>query len=312
MDLTGLYPFLAVLCSIFGLFVGAWAKRRTQVVIPFNEPVSWLLVMLIFLILLMPDINPDWAFIDPYDIGQDACIIGFYIMYMYGYWKEEILAEFVSAHDVWRLRQDIMPITYSYDDDGSMYWQPQKMRYVLKRLLFDVKCPLYTDLGNISRRREVTFQGKYIKLNARVVDTAKMDISEEWVQKGPFKFKVLGLRFDPSPLNTYDAYDFYCQGKIADDYLKNYEKVKMDNLMAAADIRTAKMNGSYDLVAAITDMRPEKQILDRIVGDLDARNNRASDVKRHDRETADSPEQKDRERRRRMSREERAEGDGDA
>ena len=312
MDLTGLYPFLAVLCSIFGLFVGAWAKKRTQVIIPFNEPFSWLLILLIFLILLMPDMKPEWAFIDPYDIGQDACIVGFYVMYIYGYLKQEILFEFVSAHDVWRLRQDIMPISYSYDENDNMYWQPQKMTYVLKRLLFDVKCPLYTNLDNIGRRRDVMFQGRYVKLSARVVDTAKMDIKEEWVQKGPFKFKVLGLSFDPSPLNTYDAYDFYCQGKIADDYLKNYEKVKMDNLMAAADIRTAKMNGSYDLVAAITSMRPDKEILDRIVGDLDARNNRASDVMRHEKETADSPEKRDKERRRRMSREEKAEADDDA
>ena len=240
MDLTGLWPFIIVLSIFCGLFIGSWVKRKSQMIIPLNDPVSLLLILGFFGILVMPDLVPEYAYIDPYDMNQLACVVGFLIAYLYGYWKGELLCVFVSAHDIWKLRQEIRPIAYYYNSRGDLCWQPQRMTYVLKRMVFNVDCPLDYDVGSIARRREVVFQGKYIKMSAHVVDTAKMEIRTEYVRGRLLRHKVLRCHFDPSPLNTYDEYDFYINGSIADEYVRNYQRLKIDNMNAAAGMQAMR------------------------------------------------------------------------
>ena len=285
MDLTGLYPFIAIGCAIFGLFVGSWCKRRTCVIVPFNDPLSWTLLLMVFVILLMPDLKPEWALIDPYDLNQDACLIGFFVMYIYGYCKEELLMEFVSAHDIFRLRQEIRPIAYYINADNQLCWQPQSIRYVLKRMIFNVDNPLDYDFSCINRRRYIEFQGKFLKMSAYVVDTAKMTVKDEYVYKWRLKFKVQRLHFDPSPVNSFDMYDFYVEGKIANEYVQNYQRLKVENANSSADMRMARILGVVDLMEGLTRMTPDAVVMDRLVSDMDARNGVTTegDVRRADR-----------------------------
>ena len=271
------YAFIAVGASIAGLFVGAWAKHRSMMIIPFNDPLSWGLLILVFLVLLMPDLAPEFAFIDPYNLNHDAILVGFFVMYIYGYLKEELLYEYASSHNIFQLTQIIQPIVYYWNDAGNLCWQPQRLRYVLKRMIFNVDCPLDFPVNDISRRRYVEFQGKYLKMSAHVVDTSAFVPKEEYVTKWTIRghdirFKVISLRFDPSPMNTYDAYDFYTEGKIADEYVQNYQRLKVENANASADIRMARVLGAVKIVESITSMTPDAVVMGRVIGDLEARN----------------------------------------
>lgn len=272
-----LSTLVAVCASVAGLFVGAWAKRRSYMIIPFNDPLSWLLLMSVFLILLLPDLAPQYAFIDPYDPVHDIILAGFFLMYIYGYVKEEMLYEYASSHNIFQLQQIIQPVVYYWNDQNQLCWQPQRMRYVLKRMLFNVDCPLDFPVNDISRRRYVEFQGKFLKLSAYVVDTSAFKPKEEyvtkWVIRGhEIRFKVLSLVFEPSPMNTYDAYDFYTEGKIADEYVQNYQRLKVENANASADIRMARVLGAVKIVESITSMTPDAVVMGRVIGDLEARN----------------------------------------
>lgn len=278
MDLTGLWSFIIVLSIFCGLFVGSWVKRKSQMIIPLNDPVSLLLILGFFGILVMPDLVPEYAYIDPYDMNQLACVVGFLIAYLYGYWKGELLCVFVSAHDIWKLRQEIRPIAYYYNSRGDLCWQPQRMTYVLKRMVFNVDCPLDYDVGSIARRREVVFQGKYIKMSAHVVDTAKMEIRTEYVRGRLLRHKVLRCHFDPSPLNTYDEYDFYINGSIADEYVRNYQRLKIDNMNAAAGMQMAEMIGAVDMIGVLNRMTPDSLVFGEIMRDLKARNVSSEDI----------------------------------
>ena len=298
MDLTGLWPFIIVLCIFGGLFVGSWVKRKSQMIIPFNDPVSLLLIMGFFAVLVMPDIYPRYAFLNPYDSNQLACIIGFMIAYFYGYWKGELLYVFVSAHNIWKLKQEIFPIAYYYNSRGDLCWQPQKMVYVLKRMIFGVDCPLDYDVGSIARRRQVTFQGKYIRMDAHVVDTANKTISEEYVKGRFLRHKVLRCHFDPSPLNTYDEYDFYINGTLADEYVRDYQRLKIDNMNATAGMKMAEMIGAVDIIGALNKMTPDALIYGEIMRDLKARNVSSEDVEKASEVVADDKPDLDRMKRR--------------
>ena len=50
--------------------------------IPFNDPLSWLLLMSVFLILLLPDLAPQYAFINPYDPIHDIILAGFFVIFL--------------------------------------------------------------------------------------------------------------------------------------------------------------------------------------------------------------------------------------
>lgn len=257
--------------------MGAWAKRKSQMIIPFNDPLSWLLLFFVFVILLLPSLAPEIAFIDPYNLSHDAILIGFFVMYIYGYNKEEMLFEYVSSHNIFKLQQVIQPIVYYWNDNNELCWQPQRMGYVLKRMLFNIDCPLDFPVNDISRRRYIEFQGKFLKLSAFCVDTAAFYPKEEYVTKWTvrdheIRFKVISLKFDPSPLNTYDAYDFYTEGKIADEYVQNYQRLKVENANASADMRMARVLGAVKIVESITSMTPDAVVMGRVIGDLEARN----------------------------------------
>lgn len=287
-----MYTLIAVLASILGLFVGSWARRKSLMVVQFNDPFTWFLLFLVIVILIMPDLKPEWALIDPYDLNQDICLMGFFITYFYGYLKEETLVLYISSHNIFKLQQIIKPIAYYYNDDGELCWQPQQMRYVLKRMLFNVDCPA-DFLVEYSRTRYIEFQGKFIKQSAHCVDTAAMEIKPITVKKWRINFKALSLHFDPSPLNTYDIYDFYTEGRIADEYIRNYQSLKIENANASADLRMARILGAVKIIESITKMTPDAVVLDRITGDLDSRNGTtAEDVEKAGKVGAVDPETK--------------------
>ena len=265
------YTLIAVGSTILGLFVGAWVRRKTLMVVQFNDPVTWLIIIGLFAVLLMPDIKPEWALIDPYNVNHDICILGFLGTYFYSYIKEETLTIYVSAHNIFKLQQIIKPIAYYYNDENQLCWQPQKMRYVLKRLLFNVDNPA-DFMVEYMRTRYIEFQGKFIKLSAHCVDTAALEIRTDYVYKWKFKFKIQKLHFDPSPLNTYDIYDFYTEGRIADEYIRNYQTLKIENANASADLRMARILGAVKIVESIASMSPDSVVIGRITGDLDRRN----------------------------------------
>ena len=73
-------------------------------------------------------------------------------------------------------------------------------------------------------------------------------------------------------MNTYDAYDFYTEGKIADEYVQNYQRLKVENANASADIRMARVLGAVKIVESITSMTPDAVVMGRVIGDLEARN----------------------------------------
>lgn len=277
MDLTGLYPFIAVGCAIFGMFVGSWTKRRTQAIIPFNEPLSWALIFILFGILLMPYIEPKYAYIDVENLNHDACLLGFMVMYVYGYIKEEMLTEYVSVHNIFNFTQKIQPLVMYYHGD-QLCWQPQRFWWVLKRLIFNVDCPLDFNINSIAQRRFIEFQGKVLKQSAYCVDTAVMHIDEEYVKKWFLKFKVLRCWFDPSPLNTAGPYEYYVEGKIAQEYINNYERLRMADMNATAELRLARMKGAIDIIRNTNDMTPDAVIFRDVTGDLDRRNVSAREV----------------------------------
>ena len=280
-----IYTVLAVLCTLLGLFVGAWARRKSLMVVQFNDPFTWMIILGFLAILIMPEINPDWVYIDPYNLNQDVCILGFLGAYFYSYLKEECLTMYVSAHNIFKLEQIIKPIAYYYNDEHELCWQPQQMRYVLKRMLFNVDCPADFQV-DLSRTRKIEFQGKVIRQSAQCVDTARMEIKPITIEKARIgrwhiKFKALYLHFDPSPINTYDIYDFYTEGKIADEYIRNYQTLKIENANASADLRMARVLGAVKIVESITKMTPDSIVLDRVTEDLDRRNGTtAADVEK--------------------------------
>ena len=275
--------YVAIGCTIFGYYFGSWTKRKSLAIIPFNDPISWLLIFILFALLLMPDIAPQYAFIDIYDIQQDACIIGFLIMYLLGYIKEDMMCEFVCTHDVFKMTEKITPIVYYYNERNELCWQPQKASFVLKRMIFNIDNPLDFPLDAINRRRYIEFQGKFIKMAEYCVDTAKMTITEDYVQIWKLKFKVKNCVFDPSPLNTYGAWDYYVNGKMASEIVQNYERLKIRDMNASADIAMARMSGAIEIVKGIADMKPDAVIIKSIIEDLDARNTTEEKVERANR-----------------------------
>ena len=285
---AGLMTFIAIGCTIAGFYFGGWTKKKSLSIIPFNDPISWIMMFVLFALLLMPDIAPQYAFINVYDIQHDACIVGFLVMYVMGYIKEEMMCEFVSTHDVFKLTQKVTPIVYYYNDRNELCWQPQKATAVLKRMIFNIDNPLDFPLDAINRRRYIEFQGRFLKLAEYCCDTARMTITEEYVTRWKFKFKVQNCVFDPSPLNTYGAWDFYVNGKMASEIVQNYERLKIRDMNASADIAMARMNGAIEIVKGIADMKPETAIIKTIISDLDARNTTEDQVERANRPGQDT------------------------
>ena len=267
-----IYAFIAVGTSILGLFIGSWAKRKSLLIIPFTDPLSWMLLMFVFAILIIPDLWPQYAFINPYNLNHDACLIGFFVTYVYGYCKEELLYEYVSSHNIFKLQQIVKPIAYYVNPEGQLCWQPQKARYVIKRMIFGIENPANFPVNEINRRRYIEFQGKFLTLSAYCIDVTAIKETEITVRRFHINFKAIRLEFDPSPLNTYDPYDFYTEGRIADEYIQNYQRLKIENANASADVRMAKILGAVKIVESITSMTPDAIVLGRIEGDLEARN----------------------------------------
>ena len=65
---------------------------------------------------------------------------------------------------------------------------------------------------------------------------------------------------------------------IADEYVRNYQRLKIDNMNAAAGMQMAEMIGAVDMIGVLNRMTPDSLVFGEIMRDLKARNVSSEDI----------------------------------
>lgn len=272
-DFTVFVPFIAIGLVIGGYYLGHIFRDTTHAMIPFNEPLSYILLAITLTPLFLTAYVPQWAFVDPFDPEVLAVFLGFWVGYCIGYMQSRVDLLYVGVHNIVELEQNIEPIVRYTNKQGQSCWQPQGFKEICKTVFFGVHNPLQLS-GNVYRTRHVSMRKIVLKLDADAVDLAGLEINES--EKVVFtilghevKMKVEGRKYLPAP-NCSDApYDWYLNAMKYEDLFTEYAELQVQAAEAKAAIQGAQIKGGAAVLNALALRNPSNIFMEELGEDFE-------------------------------------------
>jgi hypothetical protein len=270
---TVFIPFIAIVLVVVGYYLGHMFRDTTHSMIPFNEPLSYILLAISLAPLFVEAYFPQLAFVDPFDPEVLAVFLGFWVGYIIGYMQNKVDLLYVGVHNIIELEQDVHPIVRYTNKQGQSCWQPQGFKEICKTVFFGVHNPLQLS-GNVYRTRHVSIKSIVIKLQADAVDVAGLEINES--EKVVFrifghevKMKVEGRKYQPAP-NCADApYDWYLNAMKYEDLFTEYAELQVQAAEAKAAIQGAQIKGGASVLNALALRNPSNIAMDALGDDFE-------------------------------------------
>lgn len=284
MDLIPWMPYITIGVVLFAWFFGAKVRNATNTVIPFSEPISYILMLLMIVI---------FATWDPTDYYP--AIAAFWVGYLIGYLIiGQVTSEWVGIHDVQNCYQKIHEVVY-YEKDGQMYVQPQKFKDVCKHIFFGVNWPLQMPIQMVYRRRFVEFQGRFIKLKAPTIDMIdheRVPMTKDCIRIGTYKldrngnnkwgddsiigkpkyllhFKCYRDIYKIAPYNTDAPYDFIRKTGIYVKAIKDLADAKLANIDLEIEKILRTTEGGAIMLSKLVKMTPEDLMMSPLVNEIE-------------------------------------------
>lgn len=260
-------PFATIGLVLVGLVVGGKFRNVTHSLVAFNEPLSYLLLLLT-LTPYMPDLfeigrTPDIF----YDVNVLAVYAGFWTGYLIGYMRNPQDVIYVAVHQIVDRTQEIEPIVRYTNKEGRMCWQPQGFKEICKTVFFGIHNPLQLS-GNIYRTRHVSLKSIFLKLEADAVDLAGIEINDFEVTKWIFKFHVQSRRYIPSPNCTDSPYDWFVNAERYEEMFERYADLQVNNAELQASLQTAQIEGGAMVLNALAGKNPSSIFMDELKVDM--------------------------------------------
>lgn len=281
--------FPAILLVFVGHIVGANFRNRTHAMVAFNEPLSYI-VLLLTLGPYVGDVI--WPGSTPevfYSLWVILLMLAFWSGYLVGYMLNPQDIIYVGVHQIVEMRQDIEPIVRYYNKEGKLCWQPQGFKEICKTVFFGIDNPL--QLSAVSRTRHVVLKSVFLKLEADTIDLAGMEINDYEVEKWGIKFHVQGRKYIPSPNCTDSPYDFLVRSNEYESMFTQYAELQVANAELHTALQTAQVKGGAMVLNALASKDPSSIFMDELgvqMEELVDRKKRSKEMKRATREAQES------------------------
>ena len=281
--------FPAVLLVFVGHIVGASFRNRTHAMVAFNEPLSYIVLLLTLGPyigdMIWPGTTPDVF----YQLWMILMLLAFWSGYLVGYIMNPQDVIYVGVHQIVEMRQDIEPIVRYYNKEGRLCWQPQGFKEICKTVFFGIDNPL--QLSAVSRTRHVVLKSVFLKLEADTIDLAGMEINDYEVQKWKFKFHVQGRKYIPSPNCTDSPYDFLVRSNEYESMFTQYAELQVSNAELHTALQTAQVKGGAMVLNALASKDPSSIFMDELgvqMEELVDRKKKSKEMKRATKEAQES------------------------
>lgn len=257
-------PFVVVLITIGSYFLGKFIRSRAHVIIPFKDPISLGFVFLAFVPLIVDGVNHTQI---AGNIWTLSITFAFFLGYIIGYLAEQEDLVYVAVHQIVERTQEIEPIVRYYNRDGKCCWQPQSFKEIIKTMVFGIHNPLQLSGG--SRTRYVHLKKVLMELSADAVDLAGVEISEEIIKKGPFKFRIESRRYIPCPLCQDSPYDFITKAEGYEELFTKFADMQVDAAESKAQLSVAQVKGGAAMLNALAGKQPSNVYMDELGLEMD-------------------------------------------
>lgn len=263
---TTILMLATVAVAFLAYFGGIRVRRAAHCMVPFNDPISLMLIVLTILpfgLMLFMELP-----FDPLGYEYPALLVGFYVGYCIGYCSEGADVVYVSVHQIVERTQDIYPIVRYRNRDGRMCWQPQSFRKICRSMLLHIDNPL--ELSAVQRTRSVTLKQAYRPTNrADAVDVAGVEINEYEETRWRFTFKIEARRYLAVPYCTDAPYDWILNANKYEDLFMEYAKLQVSYVEAESELNVAMVKGGGIMYSAIAGKNPDKLFMEELGLDLE-------------------------------------------
>ena len=266
-------PLATILLVVAGYFLGHFFRDHTHAMIPFNEPLSYILLAITLFPLVMEAWFPQWAFIDPFDMEVVYIYLGFWVGYIIGYLQNRVDMLYVGVHDIVERTQDVHPIVRYTNKQGQQCWQPQGFKEICKTVFFGVHNPLSLT-GNVYRTRHVSIKNVFLKIEADAVDVAGLEINEYekvvfTILNHQVKMKVEGRKYTPSPNCTDSPYDWIVRAMEYEDIFTEYAELQVQAAEAKTQLQGAQIKGGAMVLNALAGRSPSNIFMEEFADEFE-------------------------------------------
>lgn len=280
-------PYFSIFVVLFAWFFGARVRAATNTVIPFQEPVSLILMGLMVALFYYIDME------DYYPL-----VVAFWIGYLIGYIVlGQVTSEWIGVHDLEYGNggsQEIREVVF-YEKDGMMFVQPQSLKEVCKHIFFGVEWPLQMPINMVYRHRLVIFNGRFYKQKAAtvdVIDHQRIPMTKDWLRIGTYKldrhgnnrfgdpdligkprylfhFKCYQDIYKIAPYNTDVPYDFIRKTGIYVRAIKELTDAKLANIDLEIEKILRTTEGGAIMLSKLVKLTPEDLMMSPLVNEID-------------------------------------------
>ena len=259
-------PPIAIGMVVTGYYAGHFFRDHTHAMIPFNEPLSYILLIITLMPLIMEAFFPSIAFVDPFDIAVIAVFLAFWVGYLLGYMQNRVDMVYVSVHNIVGMEQDTHPFVRYTNNQGQQCWQPQGFKEICKTVFFGVHNPLTFSGGQPTHVKMSTI---VITQEKDSVNVAGLEINES--EKVVFtifghevKMKVEARTYISAPSCQYSPYDWLAGWSEVDSLATEYAELQVQESEAKAQIHAAQVKGTAMVMEALAGRNPSQAFIDEL------------------------------------------------
>ncbi|MDO5862535.1 MAG: hypothetical protein Q4Q58_07085 [Thermoplasmata archaeon] len=255
---------MLIFLPILGYFVGFRFRGLTHSILPFMEPLTYILIALTLLPIFIYGFWEDWSVsvgFNPFDLDFVALYLGFWLGYLIGYMQNETDVIYVGVHQIVDRTQDIEPIVRYYNSNGQMCWQPQGFLNICRTLFFGIHHPLQLS-GSINRTRRVSMRNQFFKITADTIDLAGMEEHETEVVKCHIHFTVRARKYIPSPNCTDSPYDWIVRAQEYEDVFVEFQEMQVAAAESKAAMQSAMIKGGALIYNALATKTPSNMVME--------------------------------------------------
>ncbi len=270
-------PVLLAFVSLGAFELGRRVRDKVHVVMPYKDP----LTLSIFFLVLWPAISALFGqeFIDPFNIWYIAFVVSFLSSYSLAYIRGELDMVYVNVHTIISDRfpggaQQVKPIVYYWDKNGSQCIQEQSFREILKTVFLGIRSPLRLDVGMVRRTRPLFVQKVlFPTVSVDAIDVVEENITVTEVKKWRFTFKVRSYSYTPAPSCIDTTQQWLVSAYNQENLTKELTRKEAQLLDTKLTSQSQFYARSADLlVEMINDRTPGAEVYQDVIDRLDPEN----------------------------------------
>ena len=261
------YIALAVIfLVVIGYLVGHKFRDLTHSMIPFNEPLSYIVLAVTLVPLILGYYAPDLTELDPFDLSFLYLYLGFWVGYLIGYLQFSSDLLYVTVHDMVNHTEDTHPIVRYTNKFGQQCWQPQGFKEICKTVFLGNHNPLSLS-ASVNRTRHHKLRTEFIKQEADSVDMAGLDVQEsEDVLFTLFgrevHMKKESRKYTPAPSATESKREWIVSAMRYEDIFKDYSRLQTEAAEARAKLQGAQIKGGAMVLNTLADKNPGHMLME--------------------------------------------------